>query len=130
MLEHPELDRGGEINPSLSAQESDDLAQHEEIIARGIKTFVEVGNALLAIRDDTRKLYRQYGTFEDYCRERWQLKQSRVYQLMDAASVVNNLSSTIVELPQNEAQARELAQLEPDEQRAAWQEVVNHLLRW
>jgi hypothetical protein len=35
----------------------------------GIKTFIEVGSALLEIRDD--RLYREsYGTFDDYCRVR------------------------------------------------------------
>ena len=42
---------------NLSIVESDNLLLYESIIERGLKTFVEVGNALLAIRES--KLYRQ-----------------------------------------------------------------------
>jgi hypothetical protein len=60
------------------------------------------------------------------------LRKSRIYQLMDAAEVVENLkSSTIVELssgnvplPVNEAQARPLAKLEVEMQRRVWQRAV------
>lgn len=109
----------------LTTNEQQQLEQYEAVIATGLKTFVAVGLALLAIRDDERKLYRQYGTFEDYCLERWGLKQSRAYQLMDAAGVVRGLqSSTIVELPANEAQARPLAQLPSAQQITAWQTAI------
>jgi hypothetical protein len=84
---------------------------------------VEVGAALLTIRDS--RLYRQnYATFEDYCRERWGIKHSRAYQLMDAAGVMRNLSTIVEVLPANEAQVRPLAQLAPNEQREVWQEAV------
>ena len=44
---------------------------------------------------------------------------------MDAAGVVKNLqSSTIVELPRNEAQARPLTTLTPEQQWKVWQEAV------
>jgi hypothetical protein len=49
-----------------------------------------------------------------YIEGRWNFKQSRAYQLMDAAKVaraIDDGSSTIVELPTNEAQAHELARL-------------------
>ena len=42
------------------------LAELELVIERGLKTFVEVGAALLGIRDG--RLYREtHATFEDYC---------------------------------------------------------------
>lgn len=41
----------------VSTEERNELAQHEGVIERGLKTFVDVGNALLAIRD--KRLYRQ-----------------------------------------------------------------------
>lgn len=107
----------------LSLEEIDSLAFCEQTIERGLKTFTEVGNALLLIRDN--RLYRTtYSTFEDYCNERWQLKQSQAYRLMDAAVVVENLkSSPIGELPINESQARPLTMLSPDEQVLAWEVV-------
>ncbi len=86
-----------------------------------MRTFAEVGSALLAIRDG--KLYRDGSgrTFEDYCKERWGLKERRAYQLMDAAKATKQLQScTIVQLPATESQARPLAALPADEQPAAW----------
>lgn len=113
-----------QVEIRMTATELSALSTHEEVIERGLKTFQEVGAALLAIRDG--RLYReQYGTFEEYCQQRWQLKQSRAYQLMDAAKALENLaSSTIVELPSNESQARPLTRLEPGMQRQVWQEAV------
>lgn len=92
------------------------LAELEECIERGLQTFVEVGRALLEIRD--RRLYRERGfqTFEDYCLHRWGWKRAHAYRHIEAARVVENLSP-IGDIPRNEAQARELAKLEPDEQR-------------
>lgn len=106
---------------SLTAIELSSLEKYESVINRGLKTFADVGNALLAIRDG--RLYReQYATFEEYCREKWGLRQSRAYQLMDSAKLTNQLkSSTMVELPTNERQARPLAKLPPEEQPGAWQ---------
>ena len=96
----------------------------ESVIDAGMQTFVHVGNALLEIRDG--RLYRHtHATFEDYCRERWGLKQSHAYRLMDAAQVVDVLkSSPIGELPATESQARPLTVLEPAQQREAWQRAV------
>lgn len=108
----------------LTVEEVAALAAQEAVIARGLQTFYEVGNALATIRDA--RLYRaDYATFEAYCQDRWGLKQSRAYQFIDAAGVINNLrSSTIVELPQNEAQARPLTHLPPDDQSRVWQLAV------
>lgn len=115
----------------LSTSEAGRLAELETVIERGLQTFIEVGSALLEIRNS--RLYRHmYATFEEYCQERWDLRKSRIYQLMDAAEVVENLkSSTIVELsneytplPTNEAQARPLAKLAVDIQRQVWRKAV------
>lgn len=90
------------------------LTAAETVIERGLATFVEVGAALMSIRDE--HLYRvEYGTFEDYCKERWGFSRSRTYQMIDAASVVQAMS-TIVDTPTptTESQARELTGLAPD----------------
>lgn len=101
------------------------LQKCESVIERGLNTFVDVGNALLEIRDS--KLYREsYSTFEEYLDKRWNMKQSRAYQFMDSAKVIANLqSSTMVELlPASERQVRPLTALEPEEQIEAWQRVI------
>jgi site-specific DNA-methyltransferase (adenine-specific) len=90
------------------------------VITRGHQTFVEVGEALLAIRE--RKGYRAAGfpTFEEYLRERWGWSRQRGYQLIQAANVVADLQSdqlsTQVVIP-SEHHARILATLAPDERR-------------
>ena len=98
------------------------LLELESVIESGLKAFIEVGNALLEIRDS--KLYRQdYKTFEDYCRKRWSMSYRRAAQLMDAAEVVLNLNNCS-ESPTHESQLRPLAGLEPEEQREAWKKAV------
>lgn len=106
----------------LTPDEARRLKQCEKIIERGLATFFEVGNALAEIRES--RLYRlSYASFEDYCRERWQMSRFYAHRLIDAAQVVENLLP-IVNLPTNEAQARELARLEPQLQKAAWHVVL------
>jgi hypothetical protein len=112
-----------DLELSLTLTEATQLARLEETIERGLKTFVDVGNALLEIRD--KRLYRvEHGTFEDYCRERWAISRPRAYQLIEAAEAVNGLSTIVDILPANESQARPLTQLEPEQQREAWARAV------
>lgn len=111
---------------SITQLESQRLNQLESIIEQGFQTFVDVGNALLEIRDN--RLYRaEYNTFEDYCRERWGFTDRRARQLMSAAETVTNLQTgTIVPVfPQTESQARPLSKLTPQLQREVWPVVVD-----
>lgn len=100
-----------------------ELEQCEAVIRSGLETFVEVGTALLTIRD--KRLYKQlgYAAFADYCQERWDMSRSRAYQLMSAAEVVSNLS-TNVDIPIAETHVRPLTALQPEQQREAWQKAV------
>jgi len=112
-----------ELSEALSPAEVQTLEQYEKIIEQGIKTFLEVGHALMVIRDQ--RLYRQaYGTFEDYLRERWDLSRPRAYQLIHAAEVVDAVSTIVDIVPVNEAQARPLATLPAEQQSEVWREVV------
>ena len=75
---------------SLSLEETQRLNICEAVIQDGLETFVKVGNALLEIRD--LKLYRKdFGTFEDYCRQRWKMVRRQADRLIQAAEVVVNL---------------------------------------
>jgi len=108
---------------ALTLSEQQSLACYEAAIERGLQTFVEVGRALLAIRDG--RLYRaQHPTFEAYCRQRWGMTRRYANLHIAAAEVVLNLGTIVPKLPANEAQARPLTHLEPDQQRAAWQQAV------
>lgn len=107
----------------LTTPEVDRKAELEATIERGMQTFVEVGLALMEIRDG--RLYRaEYGTFEEYCRDRWGISRPRAYQLIDAAVVTTELSTIVDTLPATESQARPLAALEPEQQREAWERAV------
>lgn len=102
----------------LTTDETRRFKECEKIIQRGLATFYEVGNALADIRGS--RLYRiSYATFEDYCRERWQMSRFYAHRLIDAAQVVENLLP-IGNIPSSEAQARELASYESEVQKAVW----------
>lgn len=108
----------------LTPVEKEALADYEVTITRGLNTFYEVGAALMAIK--TQKLYRaEYRTFEEYCAEKWHIGHSRAYQLIEAAAIKENLSTTVDILPENERQMRELKGLEPDQQRQVWAKAVD-----
>ncbi len=109
----------------LSLFEETSLERDEAIIERGLESFVEVGTALLHIRDNT--LYQKtHDTFEDYFRKRWGMTRPRAYQLMDAAEVVSNLSKNLdISPPQTESHAQPLASLPPDQQREVWGRAVD-----
>ncbi len=109
----------------LTAVETGRLAALEQTIERGLQTFVDVGTALLEIRDS--RLYRQtFGTFEEYCRERWGFTRMRASQLINAAEVMGNLDvNNCLHLPATESQTRPLTGLSIDLQREAWQRAVD-----
>lgn len=110
---------------ALTVPEVDRKAQLEATIERGMQTFVEVGLALMEIRDD--RLYRaEFGTFEEYCNQRWGMASSRARQLIAAADTVRNLETVtmVTVFPATERQARPLAALPPAQQREAWERVL------
>ena len=97
----------------------------ERIIEEGLRTFTDVGSALLQIRDG--KLYQpQYSSFEEYCQEKWDMEHSHAYRLMDSAKVMANLKTSPIGevLPTNESQTRPLASLSPEQQVEAWKEAT------
>ena len=111
------------MNDILNIEERNELERCEVVIKQGLKTFVEVGQALMIIRD--KRLYRaEFGTFEDYCQDKWQLGRRYVNQIVAASEVVSNLGA-IAPKPKTESQTRPLTKLEPELQSEVWQETVN-----
>src|ERR1700739_3202595 len=77
------------------------LSELEVIIGRGMTHFVEVGSALLEIRQG--KLYKpQYSTFEAYCQERWGFSRQHASDLISSSVVFFNLSTTVDKVPSSE----------------------------
>ena len=75
-----------------------EFEQLEHVVERGRDTFVQVGQALAAIRD--RRGYRLtgYTTFEAYLQERWGWSRQRGYQLIQGAEVAVELATTRCQL--------------------------------
>lgn len=69
------------IRPELTPGERGRLTELEKVIEHGKQHFLDVGRALLTIREE--KLYRPL-TFEQYCEDRWQFSIQRANQLMTA----------------------------------------------
>ncbi len=85
-----------------------ELRACEQVIERGLATFVDVGRALMRIRDS--RLYRDgYTSFEEYCRDRWGMDRISAHRHIDAAKAVLSMDNTGAPLPVNVGQVRELA---------------------
>jgi site-specific DNA-methyltransferase (adenine-specific) len=101
-----------------------ELAVAEAIIARGKQTFVEVGEALLAIRDRSGYRLAGYSTFEAYCKQRWGWSRTHGYNVIAAAETARNVLPVIHSgTPPTLAQALALAPLPAAEQRAIVQDL-------
>jgi hypothetical protein len=83
----------GQLEALLPA-EAARLTELEQVIDRGARAYLEVGNALLAIRNE--RLYRATHTsFAGYLRERWDLGRSHGYRLIDAAKTAAVLVESV-----------------------------------
>jgi phage N-6-adenine-methyltransferase len=107
----------------LSKDEEITLTGCEQIIERGLKTFVEVGEALITIRDG--RLYRaSHGTFEAYCSQRWGMTRRYANLLIDSSETIAVLGTMVPNLPDSERQVRPLTPLKdtPALAVAAWED--------
>lgn len=80
---------------------------------------------MLEIRES--KLYRVgFGTFEEYCKDRWGMDDNYAGRIMRGAAVVESIAKTVpigTVLPQTESQVRPLTRLStPALQQSAWTE--------
>lgn len=115
------------MTSEITLDESKRLIALERQIAGGLRTFVQVGEALCEIRDS--RLYRvEFGTFEEYCKSKWGFTKTQAFRLIGGAEVAKNLSpigdKTKV-VPVKESQARPLTSLPPEQQSEAWEKAVD-----
>jgi len=107
----------------LNIDETNELERCEVVIKQGLQTFIEVGQALMTIRE--KRLYRiGFKTFEDYCVERWSMDKRHANRLIQASEAISNLGPMGPVLPQSERQTRPITSLEPEIQKEVWTEVV------
>jgi hypothetical protein len=113
------------LSAPLTHQERRQLADCEHRIASGLQIFLEVGVALLVVHDN--ELYREsYRTFEDYCRERWEIGRAYAYRLIGAAEFTRRLSPMDdIPKPTCERHIRPLLKLPLDLASKAWRRAVN-----
>jgi len=110
----------------LTKSEVVELERCETIIKKGNKVFIEVGRALMSIRDS--RLYRdEFKSFEVYCDKKWGFGRAHAYRFIDAASVIASLSpigDKKTPLPTCESQVRELVGLPTDIRNEVWTQAV------
>lgn len=107
----------------LNPEEAQRLIYCEESIKINMRSLFMLGEALQEIK--SKRLYREsFGTFEDYCRCKWDFTRAWAYFQIQAVEVRDNLSTVVdtdeMREPNNERQLRPLSGLVPDQQRAAW----------
>lgn len=95
----------------ISGLEAQMLSHHEAIIEQGEQTIIEVGQALSAINRG--RLYRaEYGSFDEYCRAKWDFGRKRGYELMRAGQMAEEVSAAGLQLDRpTERQLRAAAKL-------------------
>lgn len=100
------------MNMKLTPFQITRLAQLESIIEKGKETFIEVGSALVEIRE--RRLYlRDYSTFDVYCHEKWGFSRQRAHQLINAAVAIQGLPKEMSTTVDTERVAREVSRVDP-----------------
>jgi histone H3/H4 len=104
------------------------LEENEAIIERGLKSFIEVGDALKEIRDN-KQYEKQYGTgigWESYLKTRWDMSKPFANDLIKASETVKILKTFAIAnvLPDKESQVRELRKAPEDKQAEVWNEAV------
>lgn len=111
------------ISEELTVIEQKHFAELVLIVDNGMKTFYEVGMALMQIRDN--RYYRKtHGTFEEFCKEKWGFDRTYAHRLIKSSEVVDNLLPT-GNIPTSERAVRPLTRIkDPEEQREVYQRAV------
>jgi len=108
----------------LTISENQRLDQLENIVSTNLRAFYEVGTALHEIRDS--RLYRnEHETFEDYCRDRWDIGRDYADRLITSSAVMDNIDAdNCQQKPMTESQTRPLTRLSAPLQIEAWEKAV------
>lgn len=111
------------MSESLTVTQSSGLAELERIIQENLPAYCIVGIALMKIKND--RLYeKQYGTFEKYCKSRWNFERAHAYRLIKSSVVFQNLSP-IGDIPKAEGVIRPLTKIkDPVKQREIYEKAI------
>jgi hypothetical protein len=108
----------------MSIRESQRLAELEKLIAKGQKTFVEVGLALAEIRD-LRLYKREYSNFAEYCQKKWGWAKRYTNYVIAGAEAVQSLPEKVGTMVPTLRAGRELARVEPEQRAGVVQAIVD-----
>jgi len=107
----------------MNSLERTTLRNCERVLARGVETFREVGEALAQIRDE--QLFRAtHDSFKAYCKDKWDFSDSRARQLIGGAKKAKLVESVTRVTPSDEKRTRPLNRLPESEQPKVWLDAV------
>jgi N6-adenosine-specific RNA methylase IME4 len=109
------------------------LVELEAIVDRGMATFIEVGLALLAIREGKKYRDAGYTDFNVYIEERWGMGKSYGSYLLNAGYIGNEISTMVDNKPKptHERQVRPLSRLGTLERpRDDWPQPASWVKAW
>ncbi|MFO1499950.1 MAG: hypothetical protein U1G07_16425 [Verrucomicrobiota bacterium] len=106
---------------TLTLEQRAQLEACEAVLLKGWTASVEAGRALKEIRDAG--LYKEnFNSFEDYYAKKWGYRRARVYHLIAAAEVMENLAGLPdIIPPTHEAQLRPLVGVPAPQAQLIWQ---------
>lgn len=110
---------------AVVTMDRDEFEAAESVIEHGLQTFVEVGQALMAIREGRGYQHAGYPNFESYCQDRWHMRHQNADRLIRSAEVAGLLNP--MGFNPRERQARELTpllQTTPESISEVWREAV------
>jgi len=108
----------------MSIRESQRLSELEKVIAKGQKTFVEVGLALAEIRD-LRLYKREYSSFAEYCQKKWGWEKRYTNYVIAGAEAVKSLPEKVGTMVPTLRAGRELARVEPAQRAGVVQAIAD-----
>lgn len=88
-----------------------DLEKLEKKITEGLSKFVEVGMALMEIRDSEAYKLKGFKDFSAYCEKTWGFSDRHARRLMSGAEASETVKQITGESPSNEAVAREFTKI-------------------
>jgi hypothetical protein len=101
----------------------DELVQLEAVIANGLQTYIDVGQAMLRIKEG--KLYRlSHPSWADYLTQRWATSEQQGDRLIFAAQVAKQMIDAGRPAPARESHARPLAAIPEEHRVKVWDEVA------
>jgi hypothetical protein len=105
---------------AITLQESSRLIELEKIVVAGMQSWIEVGEALIEIRDS--RLYRiEAKTFEEYCQSRFKMSRQHANRLISSAPIARSLETTV---SISEKAVREIAKVAPEKRQEVFQKAT------